>query len=105
MRKAGVRPSWTLRREMALFSGLMAFVLLLSACSGGTTSKPSPGGAQGKPVRGGTLRFARAADIFTFDPYNTQDDYSIFTELQIYNRLVKLSPDGKSVLPELATSW
>jgi len=44
------------------------------------------------------------ADIFTFDPYNTQDDRSIFTELTIYERLVKLSAVGKGVEPELATS-
>jgi peptide/nickel transport system substrate-binding protein len=57
------------------------------------------------PAHGGTLVVARPADIFTFDPYNTQDDRSIFTELTIYERLVKLSADGKSVEPELATSW
>jgi len=48
---------------------------------------------------------ARTADIFTFDPYSTEDDPSIFTELQIYDRLVRLSSNGKSVDPELATSW
>jgi peptide/nickel transport system substrate-binding protein len=54
---------------------------------------------------GGTLVFGRTADIFTFDPYNTQDDRSIFTELTVYERLVKLSEDGKTVEPELATEW
>jgi len=53
----------------------------------------------------GTLVVVRPADIFTFDPYNTQDDRSIFTELQVYERLVKLSADGKNVEPELATEW
>jgi peptide/nickel transport system substrate-binding protein len=57
------------------------------------------------PVKGGTLVVARPADIFTFDPYNTQDDQSIFTELTIYDRLVRLRDDGKGVDPELATSW
>jgi peptide/nickel transport system substrate-binding protein len=45
------------------------------------------------------------ADIFTFDPYNTQDDRSMYTQLTVFERLVKLSPDGKSVEPELATAW
>jgi peptide/nickel transport system substrate-binding protein len=53
----------------------------------------------------GTLVVARPADVFTFDPYNTQDDRSIFTELQVYERLVKLTADGKGVEPELATDW
>ncbi len=52
-----------------------------------------------------TVVVARPADIFTFDPYNTQDDRSIFTELQVYERLVKLTPDGTGVEPELATEW
>src|SRR4051794_27628805 len=64
------------------------------------------GSAQAQdPVKGGSLVVARVADIFTFDPYNTQDDRSIFTELTLYDRLVKLSPDGKKVEPELATAW
>ena len=57
------------------------------------------------PVKGGSLVVARPADIFTFDPYNTQDDRSIFTELTIYDRLVKLHADGTGVEPELATAW
>src|SRR5258708_22883188 len=57
------------------------------------------------PVKGGSLVVARSADIFTFDPYNTQDDRSIFTELTVYERLVRLSADGKGVEPELATEW
>jgi peptide/nickel transport system substrate-binding protein len=57
------------------------------------------------PLKGGTLVVARPADIFTFDPYNTQDDPSIFTELTVYERLVRLAADGKGVEPELATAW
>ena len=73
-----------------------------TACGGACR----PGGAAAQePMKGGTLVVGRPADIFTFDPYNTQDDRSIFTELTIYERLVKLAADGKSVEPELATSW
>jgi peptide/nickel transport system substrate-binding protein len=65
-----------------------------------------PAGASAEtPVKGGTLVMARPADIFTFDPYNTQDDPSIFTELTVYDRLVRLSEDGKGVDPELAEKW
>ncbi len=52
-----------------------------------------------------TLIVARPADIFTFDAFNTQDDRSMFTQLTVFERLVKLSADGKSVEPELATEW
>ena len=52
-----------------------------------------------------TLNMARNADMLTFDVYATQDDPSIFTQMQIYDRLVKLAPSGKDVQPELATAW
>ena len=76
-----------------------------AAATSAAASAAAQTAAAGQPSSGGTLTFARAADIFTFDPYNTQDDRSIFTELQMYDRLVKLSADGKGVEPELATAW
>src|SRR5262245_7122292 len=66
----------------------------------GNTAKHTAAGA---PVRGGTLTVGRSNDVFGFDPPATPDCTSIFTELQIYDRLVKLAPDGKHVVPELAT--
>jgi len=75
--------------------------LLLGTALGIFTSAAFTGPVQAE----GTLVVARPADIFTFDPYNTQDDRSIFTELTIYDRLVKLTADGKDVEPELATAW
>ena len=101
--------------------GLAVTLLIVAAACGSattpttstpTTSAPVTSSAPGAssvpssvPVTGGTLTFARTADIFTFDPFNTQDDYSIFTELQVYDRLVRLAADGKGVEPELATAW
>lgn len=52
-----------------------------------------------------TIVVARPADIFTFDPFNTQDDRSMFTQLTVFERLVRLAPGGKGVEPELATEW
>ena len=52
-----------------------------------------------------TLSMARNADMLTWDPYNTGDDPSIFTQMIAYDRLVKLAPSNKDVEPELATSW
>jgi ABC-type dipeptide transport system, periplasmic component len=72
-------------------------------CGIATTAAVVSAGQAQEPAKGGTLVIARPADIFTFDPYNTQDDRSIFTELTLYERLVRLSADGKGVDPELAT--
>ena len=104
----------------AWFTSLgLAVTLSIVAAACGSAATPTPitsapvtssaPGASSVPssvaVTGGTLTFARTADIFTFDPFNTQDDYSIFTELQVYDRLVRLAADGKGVEPELATAW
>ena len=43
--------------------------------------------------------------MLTFDPVVTEDDPSIFVELQVYDRLVKLAASNTGVEPELATSW
>ena len=83
------------RRCAAVVLASFAVAVVLAACSSGGSS--GGGSAAGTPVQGGTLVFARHADIFSFDPYNTQDDESIFTEMQVYDRLVALSPNGKSV--------
>jgi len=52
-----------------------------------------------------TITMARNADMLTFDPASTEDDPSIFVELQIFDRLVKLNAANNGVEPELATSW
>jgi len=52
-----------------------------------------------------TINMARNADMLTFDPASTEDDPSIFVELQVYDRLVKLAASNAGVEPELATSW
>jgi peptide/nickel transport system substrate-binding protein len=72
--------------------------LLIAASLAGLGTAP----ALGAEV---ALTMARNADMLTFDPFATQDDPSIFTELQVYDRLVKLAPSNNGVEPELATAW
>src|SRR5581483_490320 len=91
------------RRRRALYVAALMVVIALGAAA--TAVGGSKSGATSAAGGGGTLTMARVADIFTMDPYQTIDDRSIFTDLQIYDRLVKLSKSGKSVDPELATSW
>src|SRR6266436_1674910 len=79
--------------------------LLLGACMVGLSVLFAGSAGAETPVKGGTLVVARAGDIFTLDPYNTQDDPSIFTELTVFDRLVRLSADGQGIEPELAEKW
>src|SRR3954447_8852617 len=87
------------RRALGVAASLAVLALAVAASAVGGSNRGEEAAA------GGTLTMARIADIFTMDPVQTIDDRSIFTELQIYDRLVKLSKSGKSVDPELATSW
>src|SRR5262245_60846987 len=81
-------------RVVATLGVLLSVVSLLAV---GTT--PSFGA---DPV---TFTLARNADMLTFDPAVTEDDPSIFVELQVYDRLVKLNASNNGVDPELATAW
>jgi peptide/nickel transport system substrate-binding protein len=106
----------TLRKEWIGRAAVVSIVaLLVAAC--GTSTTPTPGAATTQPsanatptatagpVQGGTLTMARNADATNLDPFFTGDDPSIFVDLQIYDRLVKLGADGKSFEAELATDW
>ena len=84
-------PLSVLRRIVS--PGVLALVLALTALA-----VPS---YAADPV---TITMARNADMLTFDPSSTEDDPSIFVELQVYDRLVKLASNN-SVEPELATAW
>lgn len=87
------------------YVGLIAGAVLVGAGAwyflGRGDQPAAPDGAQAANA----IVVARPADIFTFDPFNTQDDRSMFTQLTVFERLVKLTPDGKGVEPELATEW
>lgn len=89
------------RRALTLAAAAAVIALAAAATAIGGSRTP----ASAHVTRGGTLTMDRIADIFTMDPVQTIDDRSIFTDLQIYDRLVKLSKSGKGVDPELATSW
>ena len=97
-RLARPRTIWWVRAIITL--ALVALPIGTSHASG-----PSTLASSAQPVRGGILTMARNTDIFTFDPYNTQDDNSIFTEATIFDGLVRLGADGKSIEPALATAW
>ncbi|HEX4261347.1 MAG TPA: ABC transporter substrate-binding protein [Acetobacteraceae bacterium] len=46
-----------------------------------------------------------ATDALTLDPIATSDNPSIWSQLQIYDTLVRPKPDGKALEADLAQSW
>jgi peptide/nickel transport system substrate-binding protein len=74
-------------------------VVLLLAASGGSTLAPAAAQA---PV---VLRMARNAEPGIFVPWLIDDNTALFTLGNVYDGLLRVSKDGASVEPALATSW
>ncbi len=55
--------------------------------------------------RGGTLVYGVTQDVISFDAANTQDNGSLWADMNVYQQLVRLTPDGSKLVPDLATSW
>jgi peptide/nickel transport system substrate-binding protein len=86
----------------------------LTACGGSAAGGGNSGAgestneeeaAQGKPVKGGVLTFARSVDADVgLNPINAPSNGSIFIIQQIFDQLVEIE-GGPEVQPGLATSW
>jgi len=79
------------RASSCLKSGLFAALMLSSALTIG--------------ARAATFRLGVAADALTIDPIASSDNPSIWTELLIYDQLVRPSKDGTKLEPGIAESW
>ena len=81
---------------------LAALALVLTACG---SSSSSGSGTSAAPQRGGNLTIARNEDILSLDPTAISDNASIWANEQTYETLYTVAPNGKTLVPELATSY
>src|SRR5579875_2837912 len=84
----------------ALAAGALS--VAVAACGSSGTSSTSAAGA---PQRGGTLIVARSADILALDPTLITDNESIWASENIFEPLFASAPNGKTLVPWLATSY
>ena len=99
---------------------VMLITLPVSACrqpaatpaQGGIPAEPhtTVGGASpvasDTPRRGGKLTMSLAdSDVQSWDPIAPTDNMSIWTMLLIYDQIVRVAPDGRSVEPALAQKY
>ncbi len=78
----------------------------LAGCASSANGQGSSGADNaGTPVAGGTLVIARGGDSGTLVPTEAGGNDSIWVLQQIFEPLVKVSKDGKSLEPNLATKW
>ncbi len=88
--------------SLAASATLVAGVLMSAGVLSGS---PSASAGSSAIQRGGTLTFARTADILGLDPTDISDNESIWASENIYQTLYVPSPNGHSVEPLLATSY
>ncbi|HEX5497744.1 MAG TPA: ABC transporter substrate-binding protein, partial [Thermomicrobiales bacterium] len=55
--------------------------------------------------KGGTFRFARAAASDNLDPVTNDGNSNIWVFTNIYDTLVRVTPDGANLEPALAEKW
>lgn len=84
----------------AVGAGVIGVGGLLAACSGGSTTASSQNGANGKPVRGGTLRIGASGggSTDTLDPQNWATSPDGLRVKQLFDPLVKIDNTGKPML-------
>ena len=84
-----------------------ALVLMAGCGSGGSSTGGTggTGGSAGAPVHGGNLVIARTADSQSMNATTVFDNESIWIFEQIMQPLYTVTPNGKGVMPWLATSY
>ena len=80
-------------------------VVLLGGALAACSSSGSAAQSSGSPTSGGDLVIARTADSQSMNNTTVFDNESIWVFENIFQTLYTVSPDGKSVQPELATSY
>jgi peptide/nickel transport system substrate-binding protein len=90
-------------RRTAAAAGLAVLMMLAVGCGSGVA--PGSSASAGGPRRGGNLVIDIATPQQDFDVNTTSDNESIWTLDQIAQTLFINSPTGRSVQPELATSY
>ena len=96
----GTRPSLT---RIVLFVGSLLALLLGSGVLAGT--RPVSGAALGGPSAKNTLTIGWSIETKTLDAAGNSQNPDIWVQVNIYDRLVAVGPDGKTIVPGLATKW
>ncbi|HXT37768.1 MAG TPA: ABC transporter substrate-binding protein, partial [Chloroflexota bacterium] len=96
---------------MALFSRfstprrLLAAAMLAPMAFGGIASSSHLVSAASGSTNANTLTIGWNIETKTLDPAGNSQNPDIWVQVNIFDRLLQVSTDGKSLQPDLATSW
>ncbi len=96
------------KRTSAITLIAVSALVALAGCGGSSGSGSGSGGSTasaGTPVKGGDLVIARTADSQSMNATTVFDNESIWIFEQMFQTLYTVTPNGKGVQPELATSY
>lgn len=93
----------TWKRPLVALVGVVA-VGLVAGCGGGGGSTVSPTGSTGTPQPGGEIVIAQAKGSKTLDPVAAISPEDIAPTYELYDTLYRLSDDGQTLEPSLATA-
>lgn len=102
---AGLRNRMKARNAVTAAAAVLAAssTLAMAGCGGSSGNGTGAGGDQ--PQRGGNLTIARSEDTQTLDPTRMYHNEDIWIAEQMYQTLYAAAPDGKNLVPQLATSY
>ncbi|MER5197634.1 ABC transporter substrate-binding protein [Streptomyces sp. NPDC002755] len=92
-------------RSTACGAALTAAALLLSGCSSSSSASSPSKSATAPAKRGGTLTMSLGSAIDTWNPQKALATQSYRVFPQVYASLLRSTPDGKQLLPALASSY
>ncbi|MFI1380694.1 ABC transporter substrate-binding protein [Embleya sp. NPDC020886] len=82
---------------------MLTATMLLSGCV--SDNSTSPGSASAPPKRGGSITMSLSTAIDTWNPQEALSSQSFNVYSQVYASLLRSTPDGKTLLPALASSY
>jgi peptide/nickel transport system substrate-binding protein len=99
-----------MKRRLMLAISVFTVMVAAAACGGGSSSSGGDSGSGGSTSAGaiqdgGSINIARTQESLGMDNINVFDNESIWIFQQMLETLYTVSPDGKSVIPWLATSY
>ncbi len=93
------------RRHVPLLRRLAAATVLCVVGFGGDTAAAGVRAADSGPTAGNTLSIGWPFEATGLDPAGYDNNPEIWTLVNVYDQLLRVAPDGKTLQPDLATSW
>src|ERR1700741_1992659 len=100
-----------MKRRLMLAISVTAVMVAAAASWGGSSDSSGGDGGTGSSTPagdiqdGGSINIARTQESLGMDNINVFDNESIWIFQQMFETLYPVAPDGKSVIPWLATSY